>query len=73
MNDGARPKILPVGSGQHEQAMMEAIQRSGYAGPIGILGHREDMDAEISLKQNLDGMKQVLQRMGDTAALKTYD
>jgi sugar phosphate isomerase/epimerase len=73
MNDGAQPKILPIGSGQHEQAMMETIRRSGYAGPIGILGHREDMDAEVSLKQNLDGMKKVLQRMGDEAALKTYD
>jgi len=72
MNDNAQPKILPIGSGQHERAMMEAIKRSGYAGPIGILGHREDMDAEVTLKQNLDGMKKVLQQMGDEAALKTY-
>jgi hypothetical protein len=53
--------------------MMEAIQRSGYAGPIGILGHRDDMDAEVSLRQNLDGMKKVLKEMGDEAALKTYN
>ncbi len=72
MNDGARPKILPIGSGQHDQEMMETIRRSGYSGPLGILCHR-DVDAEVALKQNLDGMKKVLKQMGDEAALKTYD
>ena len=72
MNDGARPMILPLGSGQHDQAMMEIIRRSGYAGPIGILGHRDNMDAEVSLSQNIEGMKKLLQQMGDEAALKTY-
>jgi sugar phosphate isomerase/epimerase len=72
MNDGAKPKILPVGSGQHEQAMMEIVKRSGYTGPIGILGHRVEVDAEIALKENLDGMKKVLKQMGDEA-WKTYD
>lgn len=73
MNEDARPKILPIGSGRHERAMMEIIKRSGYAGPIGILGHRENVDAEVSLKQNLDGLKKVLKEMGDEAALKTYE
>ena len=73
MNDGARPMILPIGSGQHEQAMMETIKRSGYAGPIGILGHRDNVDAEAALKQNIEGLKKVLKQMGDEAALKTYE
>jgi sugar phosphate isomerase/epimerase len=73
MNDNARPLILPIGSGRHERKMMEAIRHSGYAGPIGILGHREEMDAEVSLRQNLYGMKKVLKEMGDEAALKTYN
>ena len=73
MNQNADPKILPIGSGQHEQAMMEAIRQSGYAGPIGILGHRADVDAEVSLRQNLEGMKQVLKRMGDERSLQTYE
>lgn len=72
MNDNASPKILPIGSGQHERAMMEAIRRSGYSGPIGILDHRGDTDAEESLRQNLEGMKKVLKEMGDEAALRTY-
>ena len=53
--------------------MMEAIKRSGYAGPIGIIAERSSLDAKESLKQNLDGMKKILKRMGDEAALKTYD
>jgi hypothetical protein len=66
------PRILPIGAGQYEQAMMEAIQRSGYAGPIGIISERGDTDAEKALQQDLDGMKKILKRMGDDAALKTY-
>ena len=40
MNDGAEPKILQLGRGQHEATMITAIRKSGYAGPIGILDHR---------------------------------
>ena len=56
MNDAARPKILPVGAGQHDRALLEIIAKSGYTGPIGILDHRGDMDAEKSLKENIDGL-----------------
>ena len=72
MNENGNPKILPIGSGQHEQKMMETIRQSGYTGPIGILDHREALDAEESLTQNLEGMKKVLKQIGDEAALGTY-
>lgn len=72
MNDGAQPKILPVGSGQHETAMMQTILDSGYDGPVGIIGHRDELDAEEALRLNLDGLKKVLGDLGDTAALETY-
>ena len=72
MNDNAQPKILPIGSGRHEQAMMQAIQRCGYTGPIGILNHQENVDAEVGLSRNIEGLKQVLEQLGDEAALKTY-
>jgi sugar phosphate isomerase/epimerase len=73
MNDNAQPKILAIGSGQHDLAMIEAVKKSGYAGPIGILCHRTDIDAEVALEQNIDGLKKVLKQMGDDAALKTYE
>lgn len=72
MNDHARPKILALGSGQHEMAMMRALKSSGYDGPVGILDHRSELDAEQSLQENLTGIKQVLIEMNDSVAAKTY-
>jgi len=52
--------ILPVGDGEHELEMLRAISRSGYKGPIGILGHRAEIDAEEALSLNLRGLKKLL-------------
>jgi sugar phosphate isomerase/epimerase len=61
MNDRAQPKILPIGQGRHEKQMIDIVIDSGYQGPIGILDHRNELDAEVSLRQNLDGLSRVLQ------------
>jgi len=53
-------KILPVGSGTHETAMLRTVQKSGYNGPIGILDHRPKIDAEQSLRENLEGLRKVV-------------
>lgn len=71
MKHGA--KILPVGAGDHELAMLKAIKQSGYRGPIGILGHREEIDAEEALRLNLNGLKALLPALGEKAALRTYE
>ncbi len=44
----------------------------GPDGPIAILNHREEVDAEVGLKQNIDGLKALLVETKDEAALKTY-
>jgi len=72
MNDDEKPKILPVGQGQHDLALLRIIRGSGYAGPIGILDHRGDVDAEEALRANLDGLKRLLEQLGDQPALSTY-
>jgi hypothetical protein len=36
------------------------VRDSGYRGPIGILDHRPEIDAETSLRQNLDGLRKLL-------------
>ena len=66
------PKILPVGQGDNDTALLKTIRDSGYAGPIAILNHREEVDAEVGLRQNLDGLKKLLGELKDEAALKTY-
>ncbi len=63
MNEGAEPKILPIGAGRHEQSMMRNVIESGYEGPIGILDHRDELDAEESLRQNLAGLAEVRARL----------
>ncbi len=72
MNDGAKPKIVRLGQGQHEKTMMESILKSGYQGPIGILGHTSGEDIEVVLRENLEGMQALLKDLGQTEALKTY-
>ena len=59
MNDNAEPKIVSVGKGQHDQRLLTVIRTSGYKGPIGILDHRPKMDAEQSLRENLEGLKKL--------------
>lgn len=51
------PKILPFGSGDREAAMLGDLVRAGYRGPIGVLGHREELDAEDALLRNLQGFE----------------
>jgi sugar phosphate isomerase/epimerase len=57
MKDGEKlgKKILPLGAGELDLKLLKAIVESGYAGPVGILGHTQD-DAEERLRDNLDGL-----------------
>ena len=61
MNPGANPKILPIGQGQHEREMIKAVIASRYQGPIGILDHRSELDAEKSLNENLTGLAELVE------------
>ena len=48
-------KILPLGEGEFDVPLLRIIRDSGYAGPIGIIGHTQD-DVEQRLLDNLDGL-----------------
>ena len=56
-HDGERRgrKILPLGQGELDLALLRTIKKSGYTGPLAILGHTQD-DAELRLKDNLEGL-----------------
>lgn len=55
----AGPKILPIGQGDLERDMIQALLEKGYNGPFGILGHVEDEDVEAVLKRNLEGLQRL--------------
>jgi len=59
--DGSR-KILDVGSGRHEAKLLKIVRDSGYTGRIGILDHRTQLDAELSLKANMDGLRKLVNK-----------
>lgn len=55
--------ILPVGDGTEEAAMLKLVRESGWQGPVGILNHRPEMDAEVALKGNLAGLEKLRKAM----------
>ncbi len=42
MRKTAARKILPLGQGDDDLALLKTISDSGYRGPIGILNHRRN-------------------------------
>ena len=56
MNTAAKPKILPIGQGEHDLPMLRAIISAGYQGPIGILDHQSHLDTREALQDNLEGL-----------------
>jgi sugar phosphate isomerase/epimerase len=60
-------KILPLGAGDADSQLLGAIAESGYAGPVGILGHTQD-DAEERLRDNLDGLDWLLPQLAGKPA-----
>ncbi|CAL1519642.1 TIM barrel protein [Chitinophaga sp. MM2321] len=65
-------KVVPVGQGDAEAAIMRMVWKSSYRGPVGIINESFAPDAEVGLQLNIDGLKKVLAEIGDKAALKTY-
>jgi hypothetical protein len=61
MREGG-PHILPIGQGTHEAAMLRDLVAAGYHGPVGILHHREELDAEQGLKENLRGIERLIEK-----------
>ncbi len=66
------PMILTLGEGDRELGMLKVVRESGYRGPIGLLNHRTDQDAEVGLRNNRAGLQKLLRQLGDEEALKTY-
>jgi hypothetical protein len=66
------PMILPLGEGNRERQMIALMHSSGYRGPVGLLHHQRTMDAAAGLTKNIEGLRQILVAIGDTAGASTY-
>jgi sugar phosphate isomerase/epimerase len=58
-------KILPIGDGDQERAMLRVMRDSGWLGPVGILDHLVDTDSEDTLRQNLLGLERLVPQLDD--------
>lgn len=56
-------RILPIGSGEHDLAMVRVLKQSGFRGTVGILGHIEDEDVKLVLQRNLAGLRELERRL----------
>jgi hypothetical protein len=65
LNGMGERKIMTIGSGEHEAAMIRVVIQSGYTGPIGVLGHRADEDVKRTLEKNLKGLEALLQGLAE--------
>jgi sugar phosphate isomerase/epimerase len=61
VKDGERAgkKILTIGEGDRELAMLKQVQESGWRGLIGIIDHRPETDSEETLRGNLAGLEKL--------------
>ncbi|MDF1741705.1 MAG: TIM barrel protein [Verrucomicrobiales bacterium] len=53
-------KIRPIGKGQLEESLIQTVIKSGYDGPIGVLGHDATRDVKTVLTENLSGLQAIL-------------
>jgi sugar phosphate isomerase/epimerase len=60
--DKVGKKILPIGQGDLDLALLETIRDSGWRGPLGILNHTDE-DAEARLLDNLEGLDWLLPQL----------
>ena len=56
-------KILHLGEGDQELAMLRVIRDSGWRGPAGIIDHRPETDSEETLGKNLRGLDALLRQL----------
>ncbi len=66
-------KILPLGRGELDLALLKIIRDSGWRRPIGLLNHTDE-DAEVRLRENLAGLESLvtaLDALGAAAGTQT--
>ena len=60
-------KILTIGTGEHEQRMIQTVIDAGYSGPIGVIDHRDELDSEVALGDNVKALEKLLNATSDAS------
>ncbi|HEX4645904.1 MAG TPA: PQQ-binding-like beta-propeller repeat protein, partial [Verrucomicrobiae bacterium] len=55
--------ILPLGQGDLDLSLLKIIRDSGWNGPIGLLNHVHEEDAEARLRENLNGLDRLVAQL----------
>jgi hypothetical protein len=61
--DKTGKKILPIGQGDLDPQLLQTIRDSNYTGPLGILNHVHEEDAQTRLTQNLQGLERLVSKL----------
>ncbi|MEC3879181.1 sugar phosphate isomerase/epimerase family protein [Parapedobacter sp. 10938] len=69
---GVTDRFFRTGQGDVEKEMIRQVWKSNYRGPIGIINHDTNEDAEKGLSDEIDGLKKILKEIGNERALATY-
>ena len=59
-------KILVLGQGEEDARLLQVIRDSGWQGPVGILDHVPEADAEVQLRANLEGLQRLIDQLEST-------
>jgi len=60
-------KIITIGEGKYEQGMIRTVIDSGYSGPIGVIDHRDSLDSEVALRDNIQALEKMLEVISKSA------
>ncbi len=72
LKTGDRERFYRVGQGDLEKDMIRMVWESSYSGPIGIINHDTEEDAAVGLQTEMDGLKQLLDAIGNGKAARSY-
>lgn len=65
--DKVGKEILPLGKGDLDLSLLKTIRDSGWHGPIGLLNHVHEEDAETRLRENLNGLDRLVAQLDSSA------
>ncbi len=72
LKEGVTDRFFRTGQGNLEKEMIRLVWKSGYNGPVGIIHHDEQEDAEKGLRDEMSGLQKILTEIGDRKAAASY-